>query len=98
MFQTLLPTTAVQFFSSRLRPGDRFYVLVDDRPFMEGVDYPTAVRTFARFELLPAIFVENPQQADVVLAIAADPNVLGLTLESIERRSDGRYAIARVAR
>lgn len=97
-YQTLLPTTAGEFFSSRLRRGDRFYVHAGDGTFIAGVDYPTAVRTFARFQLLPAVLVEDPRQADIVLAIAADPTTLGLTLESIERSRDGRYAIARVAR
>jgi hypothetical protein len=97
-YQTLLPTTAVEFFSSRMRPGDRFYVHAGDGPFTAGVDYTTAVRTFARFQLLPAVLVKDPRQADVVLAIAADPTVLGLPPESIERSRDGRYAIARVAR
>jgi hypothetical protein len=97
-YQMLLPTTAGEFFSSRMRPGDRFYVHVGDGPFIAGVDYPTAVRTFARFQLLPAVLVEDPRQADVVLAIAADSTVLGVPLENSERSHDGRYAIARVAK
>jgi hypothetical protein len=97
-FQTLLPVSAVNFFSSRMRRGDRFYVHAADGPFIAGVDYPTAVRTFARFQLLPAIAVRNPQAADVVLAIGAEPADLGLRYGRVERSADGRYAIARVRR
>ena len=97
-FQTLLPVAAVNFFSSRMRRGDRFYVHAAEGPFIAGVDYPTAVRTFARFELLPAVHVRDPAEADVVLAIGADLAQLGLRLADIERSPDGRYTFARVAR
>ena len=97
-FQTLLPVAAVNFFSSRMRRGDRFYVHAADGPFIAGVDYPTAVRTFARFQLLPAVLVRDPREADVVLGIGADPADAGAPVEKVERSPDGRYAVARVAR
>jgi hypothetical protein len=97
-FQTLLPVSAVNFFSSRMRRGDRFYVQAAEGPFIAGVDYPTAVRTFGRFQLLPAVLVRDPAEADVVLAIGADPARLGLRLGEVARSPDGRYAIARVER
>jgi hypothetical protein len=97
-FQTLLPVSAVNFFSSRMRRGDRFYVHAARGPFIAGVDYPTAVRTFARFQLLPAVHVRNPTEADVVLAVGADPADLDVPLGKVERSPDGRYAFARVAR
>ena len=97
-FQTLLPVSALNFFSSRMRRGDRFYVHAAEGPFIAGVDYPTAVRTFARFELLPAVLVGDPRDADVVVAIGADPAQLGLELSDVARSPDGRYAFARVAR
>ncbi len=96
-FQALLPVSAVNFFASRMRRGDRFYVQAADGPFIAGVDYPTAVRTFARFQLLPAVLVRDPADADVVLAIGAEPAALGLALVRVERSPDGRYAFARVA-
>ena len=97
-FQTLLPVSAVNFFSSRMRRSDRFYVQAAEGPFIAGVDYPTAVRTFARFELLPAVLVRDPAEADVVLAVGADPSRLGLRLRDVARSPDGRYSFARVAR
>jgi len=95
-FQTLLPVSAVNFFSARMRREDRFYVHAAEGPFIAGVDYPTAVRTFARFQLLPAVLVRDPSEADVVLAIGTDPGDLELRLGQVERSPDGRYAIARV--
>jgi hypothetical protein len=97
-FQTLLPVDAVNFFSSRMRRSDRFFVYAEDGPFIAGVDYPTAVRTFARFQLLPAVHVRNPNEADVVLAIGADPVGAGVPLGDVERSPDGRYTFARVER
>ena len=97
-FQTLLPVAAVNFFSSRMRRGDRFYVHAAEGSFIAGVDYPTAVRTFARFQLLPAVLVRDPAEADVVLAIGADPAQLALRLREVARTPDGRYTFARVAR
>ena len=97
-FQTLLPVEAVNYFSARLRRGDRFFVYAPTGNFIAGVDYPTAVRTFARFQLLPAISVRNPAEADVVLAIGADPRATGVAFDTIEASPDGRYAVGRVAR
>ena len=97
-FQTLLPSAEVEFFFTHLRRDDRFYVHVEEGPFIAGVDYPTAVRTFARFQLLPAVAVTAPEQADVVLAVGADPRTLGLAYASVARSADGRYAVARVRR
>ena len=97
-FQTLLPVAAVNFFSSRMRRGDRFYLHAVEGPFIAGVDYPTAVRTFARFQLLPAVLVRDPQRADVVLAIGSDPRDLELAYANVDRSPDGRYAIGRVRR
>jgi hypothetical protein len=95
-FQVLLPVAVTNFFSSHLRRGDRFYVQAADGPFIAGVDYPTAVRTFARFELLPAVAVSDPREADVVLALGTDPRELGLSYARIDRTPDRRYAVARV--
>jgi hypothetical protein len=97
-FQSLLPDSVVRFFSARVRPGEGYYVQVPDGVFIPGVDYPTAVRTFARFELLPAVEVQDPREADVVLSIGADPGLLGLRYERVERTRDGRYALAWVLR
>ena len=97
-FQSLLPVDVVNFFVAHLRAGDRFYLHVDEGPFIAGVDYSTAVRTFARFALLPAVAVSDPAHADVVLAVGADLRSLGLEYERVERFDAGAYAAGRVRR
>jgi hypothetical protein len=96
-FQSLLPASVAGFFAQRVHRGQRFYVQVPEGRFIAGVDYPTAVRTFARYELLPAVEVFDPRAADVVFSIGADPHALGLAYERIERPpDDDRYAVARI--
>lgn len=61
---------------------------------MRGVDFPTGARTFARYYLLPAIVVERPGDASVVVGVGRDPRELGLEYTST-LRDDGFY-VARV--
>ena len=88
-FQTLLPVSAVNFFSSRMRRSDRFYVQAAEGPFIAGVDYPTAVRTFARFELLPAVLVRDPahERRHRILVLARDMQGLAAGDEQLELRA-----------
>ena len=96
-FQSLIPVEAANFFFAHLHRGERYYLLVREGTFFTGVDLPTAVRTFGRFALLPAVAVQDPREADVVLAVDADPATLGLRYASVDRAAGGRYAVARVA-
>lgn len=97
-FQGLLPVRTETFFAARLRRGERYYIQVPPGRYFTGVDLPTAVRTFARFELLPAIWVADPHRADVVLSLGDDPAKLGLRYSKVERSDDGRASVATVAR
>jgi hypothetical protein len=97
-FQALLPVQAAAFFQARMGHHDRYYVQVAPGTFFTGVDLPTAVRTFARYFLLPAVAVRDPHEADVVLSVGADPRALGLRYARVERDPSGRYTFARVAR
>lgn len=96
-YEAVLPGSALRFFAARARRGDRFFVQARPGTFIAGVDYPTAVRTLARYELLPAVEVEDPRRADLVLSVGTDPASLGLRYERIERGPDGAFA-ARVRR
>ena len=96
-FQGLLPVQTETFFAAHLRRGERYYVQVPPARYFTGVDLPTAVRTFARFELLPAIWVDDPHRAEVVLSVGDDPAKLGLRYSKVERSNDGRDAVATVA-
>jgi hypothetical protein len=97
-FQALLPAQAAAFFEARMTRGDRYYVQVAPGTFFTGVDLPTAVRTFARYFLLPEVAVRDPREADVVLSVNADPHALGLSYARVERDPSGRYTFARIAR
>jgi len=93
-----LPVDAFDFFRAGLRAGDRYYLAVTRGAFVTGVDRATAARIFGRFYLLPAIQVDGPQQADVVLTVGIDPHTLGVPLGPVEKFEGGNYFEARVRR
>jgi hypothetical protein len=96
-YDFLLPSSALRLFAHYATRGRRFYVQTREGPFIAGVDYPTAVRTLARYELLPAREVTDPHEADVVFSVGVDPALLGLRYQRIER-ARGSYAAAQVRR
>jgi hypothetical protein len=93
-----LPVDAFNFFRSKLRKGDRFYLAVSNGPFFPGVDRRTAGRIFARYYLLPSIEVGSPAKADVVFAVGVDPHSLGLPLGQVDQLAGAQYFAARVRR
>ena len=93
-----LPVDAFDFFRAGLQMGDRYYLAVTRGQFVTGVDRATAARIFGRFYLLPAIQVDAPQQADVVLTVGVDPHTLGVSLGPVEKFTGGNYFEARVIR
>ena len=93
-FNNRLPVGAFDFFRANVRRGDRVYVLAREGTTVRGVDFPTGARTFARYYLLPAIVVEDPREATVVVAIDRDPTELGLTYKSTLRQDD--FVVSRV--
>ena len=94
----LLPVDAFDFFRSKLRAGDRYYLAVKRGGFSAGVDRATAGRIFGRFYLLPSIQVDSPQKADVVLTVGIDPRSLGVAVDGVEKYGGGNYFVARVRR
>ncbi len=99
-YQSLLPLDVARFFRARLGRGDRYYLDVPPgSSTLRGVDYPTAVRIFGRFELLPGILVVDPRQADEILAVGgADPKRLGLAYARIDRLTGSGASVAWVDR
>ena len=93
-----LPVDAFDFFRSNARLGDRYYLAVTRGGFTTGVDRATAARIFSRFYLLPAIQVDTPAKADVVLTVGVDPHSLGVPLGRVEKYSGGNYFAAQVRR
>jgi hypothetical protein len=92
----LLPVEAFDFFRSQLRSGERYYLAASHGTFTAGVDRATAARIFGRFYLLPAVQVDEPAKADVVLTVGVDPHTLGVPLGEISKFSGGEYYAARV--
>ncbi len=98
-YQQLLPEEAVIFARAHLRAKERYYVLPRDAgALFAGVSYPTAVRTFARYALLPAVQVQDPQAADAIVGVGADPAKLGLTYSKVDWDPTGTVVVARVKR
>ncbi len=89
-FNNRLPVGGFDFFRANIRRGDRVYVLARPGTTVRGVDFPTGARTFARYYLLPAIVVERPEEATVVVGIGRDPAELGLDYKT-ELRDDDFY-------
>jgi hypothetical protein len=101
-FGTLIPLRmdVFGFYRSHLRPGDRYWIQVDASPFSEFANKATVVRGVGRMALLPAVEVERPEQADVILSWDKDPALLqyryseqwraGLQLLFVSRVAHGR--------
>ena len=97
-YANALPVDAFEFFRAHLRRGERYYVGATPGPYIPGVDRPTALRTFARYYLLPAIQVEQPQEADELLTVGVTPQSLGVPVTDVVRQGQGPFWAARVRR
>jgi hypothetical protein len=93
-FNNRLPVGGFDLFRANLRRGDTVYVLARPGTTVRGVDFPTGARTFARYYLLPALVVERPEDATVVVGIGRDPRELGLRFRSEQR--DDPFFVGRV--
>lgn len=93
-FNNRLPVGGFDFFRANVRRGDTVFVIARPGTTVRGVDFPTGSRTFARYYLLPAIVVERPEDATVVVGVGRDPAELGLEYRT-ELREDAFY-LARV--
>jgi hypothetical protein len=90
-----LPPDLFEFYRDRLRRGDRYYFHVIQEPYGTA-DLPTTVKAYGRYFFLPAILVDDPQEATVVLGWRLNPNDLGLPYESFEQAGDQPHYVARV--
>lgn len=99
-FGTLLPLPMDVFawYRDYLRPGDRFYVQVQNGAFGEFIDKAAAVRMVARFYLLPAIEVSSPARANVVLSFDSDPDALHLRYSRQTESGQQLIYVSRIAR
>ncbi len=85
-FGTAMPTRMdiFDFYGRLVRTDDRFYVQVTNAAF-GNADKATVVRSVARYYLAPAIEVDRPEDATVVLSYDADPAALHLRYSSQTR-------------
>ena len=93
-FNNRLPVGGFDFFRANLRRGDKVYVLARPGTTVRGVDFPTGARTFARYYLLPALVVDRPEDATVVVGVGRDPAELGLAYKSTLR--EDAFYVSRV--
>ena len=92
-----LPVDVFDFYRDRLHRGDRYFLQVQPGAF-GNVDKPTAVSTFARFYLLPAVLVDDLLRATVVLSWDADPRALGLPYRRIQQAGRQLIFVSRIDR
>ncbi len=97
-YQELMPEEGVAFVQQRLRPKERYYVAAREGSLFAGVSYPTAVRTFARYALLPAVQVQDSHAADAIVGVGVDPATLGLHYTKVDWDPNGGVVVAQVAR
>jgi hypothetical protein len=91
-----LEVEALDFYRRHLRPGDWYYLQVLEGP-LGVVDVPTAVGLFARYYLLPAQQVSEPQFANVVLFWRKDVASVPLPYESVVSAPEGQpFHVARL--
>lgn len=85
------------FYRDRLRRDDRYFFLVPPGRF-GTIDKPTAVKTFGRFYLLPAVLVDDPLRATVILSWDIDPRALGLPYTHLDEAGKQIIFVARIDR
>jgi hypothetical protein len=99
-FGLLIPTRMdiFDFYRRGLRKDDRYYIQIEDEAFGEFASKATVVRSVARYYLAPAVEVERPEEATVVLSYDTDPALLPLRYSDQVRAGEQRLYISRVAR
>ena len=86
------------FYRSFLRPGDRYWVQVEASPFSTFANKATVVRGVGRMALIPAVEVERPQDADVILSWDSDPGTLPYRYSEQHRAGLQLLFVSRVQR
>jgi hypothetical protein len=96
---TAIPLNAdiLDFYRANLRPGDRVYFHVIESGFSATLDYPTAVATAGRFWLLPAVQVEDVDDATVVVSWERDPSELDVRFSEHVRAGQQLLWVSRIA-
>jgi hypothetical protein len=93
-----LPMNLFDFYRQYLRPGDRYFIQIQNGAFGRFIDKETAVRTVARLYLLPAIEARDLKHANVVLSWDSDPGLLRLRFLQQSRLGLQLIFVSRIAR
>lgn len=86
------------FYKRQLRQDDRYYMQVLNGPFSTFADKRTVVTKVGNLYLLPALQVQDPRQADVILSFDEDPATLGLRYSEQLRAGQQLIFVSRVQR
>lgn len=93
-----LTVEVFEYYRAFLRPGDRVYFHVLESGFSSFVDLPAVVAAAGRFWLLPAVQVEDVEDATVVVSWERDPAELGLRFSEQHRAGQQLLFVSRIAR
>jgi hypothetical protein len=96
--QLPLPMDIFEWYRQYLRPGDRYFIQVQNGGFGRFIDKETAVRTVAHLYLLPAIEASDLQHANVVLSFDSDPANLHLRYSTQARLNMELNFVSRIDR
>jgi hypothetical protein len=93
-----LPMNLFDYYRQYLRPGDRYYMQVQNGAFGRFIDKETAVRTVGRLYLLPAVEVADLAHATVVISWESDPGLLHVRYSEQARLGLQLIFVSRIAR
>lgn len=93
-----MPAGLFEWYRGQLRRGDRYYVHGAPGGFGQFADLRTTVRAIGRLHFLPAVEVDDPAEADVIVTWQADPSELGLTYWSQSQAGQQPFFLSRVDR
>jgi hypothetical protein len=97
---TSIPLTVevLEYYDAFLRPDDRVYFHVLESGFAPGLDLRAVVTAAGRYWLLPAVEVEDVDDATVVVSWERDPAELGLRFSEQQRAGQQLFFVSRIAR
>jgi hypothetical protein len=93
-----LTVEVLEYYDSFLRPDDRVYFHVLESGFGAGLDLRSVVTAAGRYWLLPAVEVEDVDDATVVVSWERDPAELGLRFSEQQRAGQQLFFVSRIER
>jgi hypothetical protein len=91
-----MPAGLFQWYREQLRRGDGYYVHGAPGGFGQFADLRTTVRALGRLHFLPAVEVDRPEDANVIVSWGADPAELGFRYVKQVQAGEQPYFVSRV--